>query len=527
MPFSYLNSLWKPQIKTSSSSKRKFGEDLSEALLAQSDSPLGYGSEFKPIEMLELIFENHPSWSRMKRILTHGLSKWPLQPLDKENRIKDVEDALNFGNHKGANKQQELLEKLVRFCHPFSTQQSYSNPGNSPSSSQHPSAEYHQQTRRVHSKNRLTYDQSWKWQSGTSVKSRVNKDELMPFYFGRALRQLINWAVAARKLYPNKRILAMKLDVKKAYRRCHLNVAIAVQTCTQIPSEGLALLMLRLTFGGAPCPSEWGAIAESICDLANAILLNDEWNHVSLQSPAQYLVPNKIILDDNIPFGIGRDLVVDIPVNPRGTIDLYINDYCGLTVDIGDNAIRLKRAPLLALGSTAREVATTEPLPRDDIEARNKLVAEAGLTEIKTFLGWLIDFRRMTIALPDNKFKAYSLAISEMLKRGCTSHGEMETNIGRWVHLGQIVPTVHHFLSRLCLLKQRAENRRQISINEQCKEDLRFLLFVLGKCREGIDLNLIAFRRPTHVYRSDSCPAGLGCYSHKGFVWRFYLLDYL
>ena len=48
----------------------------------------------------------------MKRILTHG-SKWPLQPLNKEDRIKDVGEALNFGNHKGAIKQQELLEKLV------------------------------------------------------------------------------------------------------------------------------------------------------------------------------------------------------------------------------------------------------------------------------------------------------------------------------------------------------------------------------------------------------------------------------
>ena len=42
---------------------RKFGGDLSKALLAQSDSPLGYGSEFQPIEMLELIFRNHPSWN--------------------------------------------------------------------------------------------------------------------------------------------------------------------------------------------------------------------------------------------------------------------------------------------------------------------------------------------------------------------------------------------------------------------------------------------------------------------------------
>ena len=127
--------------------------------------------------------------------------------------------------------------------------------------------------------------------------------------------------------------------------------------------------MLRLTFGGAPCPSEWGAIAESICDLANAILLNDEWNPLSLQLPAQHLVPNKIILDDNIPFGIGRDLVVDIPVDPSGTVVLYIDDLYGLTVDINDNALCLERAPLLALGSAVHEVATIEPLPRDDIEA--------------------------------------------------------------------------------------------------------------------------------------------------------------
>ena len=136
----------------------------------------------------------------------------------------------------------------------------------------------------------------------------------------------------------------------------------------------------------------------------------------------------------------------------------------------------------------------------------------------KTFLGWLIDFRLMTIALPDKKFHAYSIAISEMLKWGCTSKGKLETNIGRWVHLGQLIPTIHHFLSRLCFLKQRAENRWQITINKQCKEDLHFLLFVLGKCNQGINLNLIAFRRPTHIYRSDSFPAGLGGYSHESFT---------
>jgi len=37
-------------------------------------------------------------------------------------------------------------------------------------------------------------------------------------------------------------------------------------------------------------------------------------------------------------------------------------------------------------------------------------------------------------------------------------------------------------------------------------------------------LNSIAFQKPTHIYRSDSCPAGLGGYSNKGWVYRWYLL---
>jgi hypothetical protein len=41
--------------------------------------------------------------------------------------------------------------------------------------------------------------------------------------------------------------------------------------------------------------------------------------------------------------------------------------------------------------------------------------------------------------------------------------------------------------------------------------------------KDGISLNIIAFRRPTHIYRSDSCPTGLGGYSDKGWAWRWYL----
>ena len=80
---------------------RKFGGDLHRALHAQKDLPLSYGSEFKPVSTLETIFSLHPNWQRMKIILLEG-STWPLSPLDEAERLKDIDDALEFGNHKAA-----------------------------------------------------------------------------------------------------------------------------------------------------------------------------------------------------------------------------------------------------------------------------------------------------------------------------------------------------------------------------------------------------------------------------------------
>ncbi len=91
----------------------KFRGDLSKALEAQQTSPLGYDLEFKPIETLAPLFKCHLLWNKMKAVLSHR-SIWPLAPLSKDKRIKNVEEALQFGNHKGAEQQQDLIRKLVK-----------------------------------------------------------------------------------------------------------------------------------------------------------------------------------------------------------------------------------------------------------------------------------------------------------------------------------------------------------------------------------------------------------------------------
>jgi hypothetical protein len=508
--------------------------DLSKALLAQKGSPLDYGSEFKPVGVLKPLFRHHPNWCRMEKILKEG-SEWPMEDISPRDRTSDLKEALSFGNHKGASNNKELLKKLVEkdILHGYGLVLPLDKMELIPGVLMAPMNITNQntidETGKTIGKDRLTHDQSYEWGSGSSVNSRVLKDELLPCKFGACLKRLINWAVAARRKFPGKRILVSKIDYKSAYRRCHLGARTAIQTCTQLPEENLAVVALRLTFGGAPGPYEWGVISETICDLATAILQDDDWNPSLTRAPNSNLVPKKKVMSDDVPFGIGRQLIVDVPVDPRGTTDVYIDDTIALCVDLEntDNDCRLENATLLAIEAAARPVHEAEPIPRENMAALAKLLAEAGLEESKMILGMFFDFRRMTVALPLNKHAAWSRDIALMMERKETCYSDLDTCIGRLGNVGLILCPIYHFLSRLRELQRRAKSRRRIKIDETCLKDLKLMLYFLDLARDGIDLNQLAYRKPTHVYRSDSCPAGLGGYSHEGFAWRYYLPEYL
>ncbi len=143
-------------------------------------------------------------------------------------------------------------------------------------------------TGRIVDKDCLTHDQSYKWtQSQTSVNSHTQKDKLLPCVYRGVVRRLVNWAVAARRKYPTTRIYATKIDIKSSYRHLHVNTKVAAQCCTQLSYLDIALMTLRLIFGGAPCPFEWGVISETMCNLATAIILNNDWDPDKLHAPNQ------------------------------------------------------------------------------------------------------------------------------------------------------------------------------------------------------------------------------------------------
>ena len=103
-----------------------------------------------------------------------------------------------------------------------------------------------------------------------------------------------------------------------------------------------------------------------------------------------------------------REQIVDVPVDLRGFCDVYIDDIVVLGVDEGGNAERIEGSVLLAIATTARPPQEHEPLPREEMEARKKIVAEAAAEKTKTILGWTFDFRHLLISLPANKFTAWS-----------------------------------------------------------------------------------------------------------------------
>jgi hypothetical protein len=135
-------------------------------------------------------------------------------------------------------------------------------------------------------------------------------------FFGFCIHQIINWAIAARSLYPNRSILATKIDYKLAYQREHLHWLMALQTCTQLPDNDLALIMLCLTFGGMPCPYKWGVMSETVCDLTNEFIKSNKWNPLTLYTSVQHQKPPQEYPPDNVPFGKAHKLIVEVSADP-------------------------------------------------------------------------------------------------------------------------------------------------------------------------------------------------------------------
>eukprot|EP00978_Attheya_sp_CCMP212_P032524 scaffold127488_cov44-Attheya_sp.AAC.2 len=315
-----------------------------------------------------------------------------------------------------------------------------------------------------------------------------------------------------------------KFDWKAAYRRAHVSSEMTLQTITQMISAPIAFLALRLTFGGRACPSRWCNLGEATIDLANDLLACKSWDPSELHSPIQLKVPAPASLPDTVPFAPALEMIVDLPDETQGKADLYLDNGVTITADIDNNLYRAAAAIPLAMHIVGRPRTGNEPIPREELLALKKLVAEGGLAEIHFFLGWALDLRQLFVLLPIPKFNAWSDVIEGIIASAVTCENVMETLIGRLDHMCTIMPMARHFMSRLQFLKVRCHKKRGTKVQEDEVEDLKLMYIFLMHARDGVNMNLITFRRPNIVLRLDASTShGLGGYTSDGRVWRMKL----
>jgi hypothetical protein len=74
-----------------------------------------------------------------------------------------------------------------------------------------------------------------------------------------------------------------------------------------------------------------------------------------------------------------------------------------------------------------------ESFPRDHILPIPKFLAEAKPSERKVILGWIVDTRKLSVALPQDKFKLWTKSVEDILRRHKSPipAKELETLMGR------------------------------------------------------------------------------------------------
>jgi hypothetical protein len=222
--------------------------------------------------------------------------------------------------------------------------------------------------------------------------------------------------------------------------------------------------------------------------------------------------------DSTVPIAQVSELAIHLPADDAPKSDCYIDDI--FTAFLETDVKRGSQVVPFILHLLGRPLASNESLDQDDILSLKKLLAEATPAERQTILGWIVDTRRLLIALPANKFKAWSASIGKLLQKDTVTHKEMETVIGRLNHAGFIIPMARHFLGRLRTAMYAASHQRSIHLMMDQRDDLGLRLQFLRQATNGISLNLITFQLPTHIGRSDACEHGIGRFSATtGVAW--------
>jgi hypothetical protein len=260
-----------------------------------------------------------------------------------------------------------------------------------------------------------------------------------------------------------------------------------------------------------------------VTDLANEIAICTKWDPAILRSPAQPITPvRKLDNADGSLFATAQTTAVAVPFMSTIKTDGFINDLILVFPDMPTNHERAPHCVPLAIHTTSRpHEGPTKPVPRCNILDDAKLLAEGTPDQLQIVLGWTIRTRQLLIALPNDKFDAWSHNLQTMIKLGKLTFGDLKTCLGRLNHSAFVIPLALHFLSRLRdRMEQKRHKAQSINLSDEEIQDLRLWARFLNAAHLGLSMNRITIRQPTSLCMSDACPWGIAGYSLSGQGWR-------
>ncbi|KAI2495704.1 hypothetical protein MHU86_18835 [Fragilaria crotonensis] len=139
-------------------------------------------------------------------------------------------------------------------------------------------------------------------------------------------------------------------------------------------------------------------------------------------------------------------------------------------------------------------------------------------------LGWLVDTRRFTVALPEDKYHAWTKVIDKIL---ANRHAHVTTRSGRpsddsaTPHTSSRTPGISWGDSTRHARSKRSGKTR---LTNPQRDDLSLWRSFLRRAAQGISINRLVCRWPTRIVRVDACPQGIGGYGlQSGIAWRYQL----
>ena len=509
--------------------------DMEKATNAVNNTILEPGSEFRPIVDLEDIFKHHEDWSKFKVIATEGV-KYKFEEsmeYDEKTRIADVKHQIKVGNNKSA--LTEEMAPIIQKNYTKEVERGWMTPflkssvENIKKISIIPIGNAKQWTIDMWSnrviKNRTTHDMSKKFKSGQSWNGMIDDDQLEPCLFATSLLRYLHRMHDMRLRNPDKPIFQGKTDLDSAFRRIHVYIWHSLLATTIV--NAIVYILSRLPFGVSEGPGQHDIPSNMIVDLAQQILDDPTWDPSILHSPHHEKIPMPERLPTNIPYSKAHALSVKMERPTDAYVDGYVDDLMALLLDSGDLPERGRQVVALAIHIFFRPVNENDPLPREDVLSLRKLLGEGKLEEVKVILGWMIDSRRFTIHLTEDKAKAWINDLDEIIKlteeRKAIGVKTWQSMNGKCNTAAYIHREMRFFLSKMTFCQRLAVQRGGSAVAplavlpqlELWKKALTRLSTI------GRSINHVTFTLPHMFTKEDASKKGLGGFNCTGLGWRF------